>query len=145
MVRGYYDALIVGDFSAASGFLDPRAIAPLRAGVLTAMARFTPAQRKRVLEDFGVPSETALRSLSPERFYVVYARSPFGRDIALMAHPDLKARAVIERVQCSAAFAACDVEVTIHLTGPDGPITQRTLAHVEKVDGRWLVNDRPRP
>lgn len=142
VTRGYYKALIAGDYERAASFLHPDAIEPSRAALIESLEKGGEGQTKATLAAIGVPDMNTLRTMPAERFFVVYARSPMGKGVQLLN--GLAVRVVLEPPRCDEATQSCQVRLKLKGETPKGDeIDRPNIVYVVNKSGRFLLQHTP--
>lgn len=144
VTRGYYNALIQAKYAEAASFLHPSAIEPLRARVIEDLEKSPPQKAQNTLGRLGVKDLTALRTMTLDQFYVLWANSSYGQGIQVLARKDLVVDVVLDPPSCSVQHRVCKVDLKLRARGEDGskmesPSTVWVLEH----EGRWLLTNVP--
>lgn len=144
VTRGYYNALIQGKYEEAASFLHPTAVEPLRARVLEDLEKGPPAKTKNTLAALAVKDLDALRTMSLDDFYVVYAKSPYGQGLQVLAKKDLAVDVVLDPPSCSQVQRVCQVNLKLRSRNEKGEKTEApNTVWVLEHQGRWLLLHKP--
>lgn len=148
VTRGYYNALIKGDFEVAASFVHPGTVEPLRKTLTDEVEKAPPAKQKGTLDALGVPDLNTLRTMPAGKFFAAYAKSSYGIGLRALSSPEYQAlRPSVEDQTCIPEKRFC--RVTVRIKGKKksgGELAQVSVVnHVFVVEsgGRWLVNDKP--
>lgn len=140
-VQGYYDALIRGEYDQAGTFTHPDAIEPVRAQLVDAIQKASPAQQASTLQNLGVGDMSVLQSMTTAQFFAAYVRSTYGKGLQLLAKPERKASIEIKAVKCLPDRPACDVTYDIKQLLEGRPVAGTNQVRAALVQGRWLVGE----
>jgi len=142
VTRGYYDALIAGNYELAASFLHADAIEPSRAALIESLEKGGEGQTKATLAAIGVADMNTLRTMPAERFFIVYARSPMGKGVQLLA--GLAVRVVLEPPRCDLKSQSCQVHLKLKGESPKGDkIDRPNTVYVVHDRGRFLLQHTP--
>jgi Ni/Co efflux regulator RcnB len=147
-IVGYYTALIAKDYDQAGSFVHPDFVAPLQVGIAAEVEKSSSEKaRKGTLDQFGVADATALKALPPSQFFARFARSQYGTTLQALGDPTLDAKVSTDRILCTAAKTACDVEIVISVVdaATKKRSDRRSSVRAQVSDGRWLVGMKPPP
>ncbi|MFZ9888548.1 MAG: hypothetical protein ACO3JL_13705 [Myxococcota bacterium] len=143
LARGYYLALIEGRYEEAAGFLHPAVIEPLRDDLLGEAEGGPPQRGLAIAKALGVSDLLAVRSLSAERFFAAWAKSPYGTSVQVLSRPELKSVVDVTDTRCSEAQGLCRVQLILRATGePTLPPSSLQVWAVND-DHRWLLTLTP--
>lgn len=143
IVRGYYNALIDGDFERAGTYLHPDVVEPLRKSVLEEIEKGGAQKREATLKALGIPDVQTLKSLPTSKFFAAYAKSTYGRPLQALSAPDLAVRPAVENQVCSPQRRFCAVHVRIHGKRNNKERVQfRHDVYVVEHEGQWLLSER---
>ena len=147
VARGYYDALIAGNFEQAVSFLHPSEVEPIRAQIVSSLEAATDGQKKATLTSLGVADLNTLRTMPPEKFFVTWARSPLGQGVQLLSSDKIaQIRVVLDPPRCDLPTKTCDVRVTLRGDTTDGKKIEKPNAVVIVYeDGRYLLTQPVQP
>jgi hypothetical protein len=146
ITRGYYDALISGNFDAAVGFMHPDAIEPTREQIVKKLEASNDGQRTATLKTLGVTDLNTLRTMPADRFFLLWARSPLGQSVQALSSDKIKVRVVVDPPRCNLPTKTCQVRVTLRGDTHDGKkIEKPNSVFIVEKDGRYLLRDTPPP
>lgn len=146
LARGYYVALIDGRYEEAAGFLHPNVIEPVRAALLREAEEGPPQRGLAIAKALSVPDLLAVRSLSAERFFARWAKSPYGTSVQTLSRPELKNEVEVIEARCSEAQGLCQVQLRLRASGEPTlpPVSLQVWAVYD--EERWLLTlIPPRP
>lgn len=142
VTRGYYKALIDGNYERAASFLHPDAIEPSRKALIESLEKNGEGQTKATLQTMGVPDLNTLRTMPAERFFVAYATSPMGKGVQVLN--GLAVRVVLEPPRCDTKSQSCQVKLKLKGDSPKGDkIDKSNVVYVQKHEGRYLLSHQP--
>ncbi len=137
--RGYYDAMIKGDYEAASTFVHPFLVSNLKADMTKAIKKLKPKIQAKALEQLGLQNVAELENLEYEAFFRVWAKSEYAYAAATLANPQVQARYRIEGVRCEPG-KFCDVTVDVRGRNQGGKInSSKSIVRAQPVKGAWRV------
>lgn len=142
--RGYYKALIQGQFETAASFLHPDTVEPLRRSLVDEIEKSPAAKQKAIFGALGVPDLNTLRTMPAGKFFAAYAQSNYGKSLRSLSDPKISLRALVEDQTCFPEKGWC--AVTVRLKGKredQSPISIVNRVHVIESGGRWLVTEKP--
>jgi hypothetical protein len=145
VARGYYNALIAGDFEQAVGFMHPDTIEPTRAQILKTLEAANDGQKKATLTSLGIADINTLRTMPLERFFVTWARSPLGQSVQALSSDKIAGlRVVLDPPRCNLPMKQCQVRITLRGDTKDGKkIEKPNMVFIVEQDGRYLLRDTP--
>jgi hypothetical protein len=144
VTRGYYYAMIEAKWEEAASFMHPDAVEPMRKAVLADIGSKPGPQQADALKSLGVKSFDELRAMSTSKFYVAWAKSPFGKSVRAARDGTFLVRPIVSPPTCFEGKSFCKVEVKLKGKDDKGKkIYSPNTVFVAPHEGRWLLLHKP--
>lgn len=144
LARGYYQALIRGEFAQAAGFLHPSFLDEFFQKWLQQVQEAAPDVQKGKLSQMGLRDLSEASLLRRTQFFERYAKSPAGIGLRALSDPELQGlRPVIETQSCVPEQRSCLVQLRLKGQRQDGSaISSPQTLWVRYADGKYWVDTR---